>query len=886
LKIKLIAMLLLLTMLLGVFGCSGPAGDGTTTDDGTGDGTTPGGDTPAGEQLFFAGSGSQTFQIVYPGKDSECQAAAEYLKQIIKANTGVELKVTFDGDASAEYEILVGNVARTESRDLISESALGAQDFAIAVVGTKICLAASNPQAATMAVEYFVQKIVEVDATAKTMSVLANMNEVFKLGSDGAVTITAQDENYVEFSINPGSPQEALCRICYTGEGAWRIQTKNKVTDKFDDIGASQRLSLSLGELPVLPVEKITVAQNGNLTTVTAQDGSKVEINTRSFNMDFYTVGGKLSNTITNITSNQGGSYIEGSLLPDEAVFGTGERFNGANQRGKRIEMYTKDIWSQANACYMVIPLLCTSRGAGILINRYEHMWFDLANTTEDVWKVEVTGAVMDCYVYSTEKIADVLKRYSDLSGYAEQPEEWTYGMIVCRYSPDLSQKWTSMIAPSDDGRGEGVYDSIAKMEAYDLPWTGILAEPWSYPTEAKHKDLKELCDYVHSLGKKFLVYMAVGSASSGMGGYRDDYMLSIDVNGQSTIRLPVTTSGVINPDAGNPDTRTRVYLDITNPEAVEWFFNDYWEYLSKEIGVDGCKIDFCEEIPENYEINFYDKSMATDGTHHWYPAAYCAMFFDMLAQKADGGMNYTRGGGIGAQRAPYMWAGDQFRGWDSLKWQVSAVLSSGLSGVPYMSYDMSGYQYGSMSQDIAYESQVFIRGTQFTAFTICMQTHGKVRTPYKFADENPNYAYVTDLYRAYVKLHELLTPYITEYCEEASTTGMPVMRHLILHWQDDKKVYNISDEYMFGDAFLVAPVLTNAKSRDIYLPEGEWLDLNTGETITVGKEGKEIKGYAAGISVLPVFYNVNSTSETVTPELIEGIQEIFAYAKTVAYGK
>jgi alpha-glucosidase (family GH31 glycosyl hydrolase) len=90
----------------------------------------------------------------------------------------------------------------------------------------------------------------------------------------------------------------------------------------------------------------------------------------------------------------------------------------------------------------------------------------------------------------------------------------------------------------------------------------------------------------------------------------------------------------------------------------------------------------------------------------------------------------------------------------------------------------------------------------------------------------------------------------------------------------------------MFGDAFLVAPVLTNAKSRNIYLPEGEWLDLNTGETITVGKEGKEIKDYAAGISVLPVFYNVNSTSETVTPELIEGIQEIFAYAKTVAYGK
>jgi alpha-glucosidase (family GH31 glycosyl hydrolase) len=113
----------------------------------------------------------------------------------------------------------------------------------------------------------------------------------------------------------------------------------------------------------------------------------------------------------------------------------------------------------------------------------------------------------------------------------------------------------------------------------------------------------------------------------------------------------------------------------------------------------------------------------------------------------------------------------------------------------------------------------------------------------------------VTDIYRAYVKLHELLTPYITEHAEIASSTGMPLMRHMVLHWQDDERVYSINDQYMFGDAFLVAPVLTNAKSRNIYLPEGEWLDLNTGETITVGKEGKEIKDYAAGISVLPVSF-------------------------------
>ena len=65
-------------------------------------------------------------------------------------------------------------------------------------------------------------------------------------------------------------------------------------------------------------------------------------------------------------------------------------------------------------------------------------------------------------------------------------------------------------------------------------------------------------------------------------------------------------------------------------------------------------------------------------------------MFYDMISQKPDGGMCYTRGGGIGSQRAPYMWAGDQKRKWESLDFQLKAILSSGISGVPYMSYDMS----------------------------------------------------------------------------------------------------------------------------------------------------------------------------------------------------
>ncbi|MBQ8415723.1 MAG: hypothetical protein IJX13_02310, partial [Clostridia bacterium] len=523
-----------------------------------------------------------------------------------------------------------------------------------------------------------------------------------------------------------------------------------------------------------------------------------------------------------------------------------------------------------------------------------------------------------------------------------------------CRYAMDLTQKWSVDITPVKDNRRNGVYDTIAMMEKYDLPWTGILAEGWGI--NRNRDDLKELCDYVHSLGKKFLLYIPMGQ--NGTGSY-DVRQITPD---GFVYDIPETESGSFNPDRGE-EAEYRKYIDITNPLAMEWYLEEYWEELITEIGVDGVKVDFCEQMPEDYPYDYYNDygtNIANKGTHHWYPTAFNAMLYSAVGSKPDGGMLYIRGGGIGLQRSPYVWGGDQMREYNSLRYQLVGALSTGMSGLPYFSYDMSGYQYKTHfisteeqimtdpRRDIAYEAQVFLRGLQYSAFTICMQMHGQVKNPFDFAEytqyfvngeetrlfydesakrtyvyvaldgdvdkeqkpvrknyliyqdedgkdyvekngtkyyvearKNDDYVYVTDIYRAYIKLHELLTPYITEHAEIASSTGMPVMRHMVLHWQDDERVYSINDQYMFGDAFLVAPVLNDQYTRDIYLPEGNWLDLNTGETYEVGPEGKTLTNYAASIATLPLFYNQDTDSET-AEGLIDGIREIFDYLQKI----
>ncbi len=933
---KILPLLLLLSMLLSVLaGCGSPedstpqGSDTTAPQNNAGNGGQSPSDPLPTDHISIAHNGKTQYQIVYPIKGGETmKGIAEALGATLSELGGADIPVYHDSETKgSEYEIRLGSVKHTmEAINAIKELGdFGENDFIITVRDNIIYIYAENTVSLKNAIAYFTEKAIYCDEAQKYVGIRQSFEQAYLENLIPVAVYTGNDENYLYFTTDAGTLNEAYARVSFTGNKAWRIQSKYKQSDEFNDIGASQRLSLFLNEAPLLDLGAMTVKEEADRVTATAPDGSSAVLTLDPFSLAFYTPAGDLSQSITKLTTTAGGSTLVGDILPEEGIFGTGERFDSVNQRGKKLHMFTKDLWSRADASYMVIPLLTFTRGSGVFLNIYEEMNLQLGSSRiyeADKWTAEAVGANMDCYIYTSDRMSDAIYGYSKLSGFAEKPEEWTYGMLICRYGPDLSQKWSVDIPlynKDHGGRNLGVYDAIAKMEAYDLPWSGILAENWGIQYSwRKNDDLRELCDYVHSLGKKFLVYIRVGYVTPNYEGFEFDYLLTMtNPDGSISQNLPAASTN--NPDAGGGGGEFP-YLDITNPEAVEWFFGEYWAYLRDDIGVDGCKIDFCETVPEYYELNYYDQNQPTSGSHHFYPTAFCAMFFDMISQKPDSGMNFTRGGGIGSQRAPYMWAGDQKRVYESLQFQLTACLSSGMSGVPFMSYDMSGYQYGSGNNgygtgknDEPYqEGHVFVRGLQFTAFSICMQQHGKVRNAFEFADGvikkeyrggvwqyktlgtdedgNPIYdyliapgemSYITDIYRAYLKLHEYLTPYINEYSEIACMTGMPLMRPLALGWQDDKNTYSIQDEYMFGDAFLVAPVLDERYERNIYLPKGEWKDLLTGEIYTVGEEGMTLKSYKAELEQLPVFYNINTTS-TIAEDLLPGIGEIIDHINAI----
>ena len=422
---------------------------------------------------------------------------------------------------------------------------------------------------------------------------------------------------------------------------------------------------------------------------------------------------------------------------------------------------------------------------------------------------------------------------------------------------------------------GYGVREVVEGLIGAGMTPTAVILEPFSWASvigsPMRYQELKDIVDWLDTLSIKTMLYMSVGNPAKDAAGYRDSYALTATINGQKTNQIP-RLKKTDNPDAANTNAQT--YLDITNPHAVKWYMDSLWSKLIN-LGVDGVKIDFCEVLPNegvytngtSIQYDFYDKSVFDgegDTLHHAYSSYFISLFYkSMLEQKAeknldDGFVLLSRGGGIGSQRNPYMWAGDQTRTEQNLKTQLTAILTSGVSGLPFMTYDMAGYAYSKGGEYfkegmVEQESEIFIRSIQYTAFTSVIQTHGDVRHIYELSEEAQRIS------ASYTSIHNALLPYIRTLSQVACDTGMPMVRHLILHAPTDAHVYAIDDEFMLGDALLIAPILsTGTTAREVYLPAGTWIDLISGETHTVGAEGKTLS-LTLTHEQIPVFLNAAS---------------------------
>ncbi len=631
-------------------------------------------------------------------------------------------------------------------------------------------------------------------------------------------------------------------RITCPFDGAFRLQA---LVDGAALPGACETLKRDLGEAVSDECEELVVTQDKDNILISCEEG-EVCLTLSPFSMTFLYEGEEKC-TLTSLSK----TGFVSTLEDDTPIFGTGERFNLANQRGKLIDLYSIDRWCQTEGnSYIPIPLLMTNQGYAYFINRYERMMLDLDSKEDGTLSADVLEeGVLDLYIFFSDDPTEFLYNYSYLSGFSPAVPDWAFGIHVSRHG-----------GLKEFGSLPGILEMAQKMDEFDLPWDVAILEGWEPYDYLGLKDLEKLNAYFAAKGKRYLLYQSCGryleyknkDAAEGelkeKTTIHDEFAVSDAITGE--VMLP--DINIENP-ADAPNARIYRWLDTTNPDARRQWFEDIWGPFATELGCSGAKMDFCEQFPGNRPLNFFD-GRSISGTHHWYPVYLNAMTHRNFAEKRgdDGAMLFARGGAIGAQRYPIMWAGDQLREWRFLPAMLRGVLTAGLSGVPFMGFDLGGYLVSRTPEENP-DVDIFLRGTEMACFSVCMQTHGKVRRPYDFEED------VIDVYRLYCNLHEALIEYLAEQGRVSCSSGTPLMRHLFLSHPNDETVYSIDDEYFLGDALLCAPVMEHADCRDIYLPEGEYVGLFDGKHY---QGNTTLKDYPATLTQIPVFVKCDHSSD------------------------
>lgn len=306
-------------------------------------------------------------------------------------------------------------------------------------------------------------------------------------------------------------------------------------------------------------------------------------------------------------------------------------------------------------------------------------------------------------------------------------------------------------------------------------------------------------------------------------------------------------------------------FLDVTNPDARKRF----WEIVQKNyhnLGIQNFWLDVAE--PEYTEYDFDNYRYSTGPAlqvSNSFPLHYAQTFYEgMTGAGQSEVINLIRCAWAGSQRyGALTWSGDIQSTFEALRCQVAAGLNMGMAGISWWNTDIGGFQ-GANIEDPAFH-ELLIRWAQYATFTPVMRMHG-FRKPVKellgigkvekspSGADNELWSYGEDVYEIllkYVKLREDMKPYIMRLMAESHQKGSPVMRPLFYQFPEDAHCWDIEDQFMFGDAVLVAPILYAGKTdREVYLPRGsQWVD----STGTVHEGGQSLR-CDAPLTHIPTF--------------------------------
>ncbi|WP_433627698.1 alpha-xylosidase [Halomicrococcus sp. NG-SE-24] len=513
-------------------------------------------------------------------------------------------------------------------------------------------------------------------------------------------------------------------------------------------------------------------------------------------------------------------------LDPDEKLYGAGEQFVEFDRRGREIDLWHEEpLGTETPRAYKNVPFHLSTKGYGMLVDTTARVHYDFGKTSTASASVSVADDAFAFVFFYGPEFDDVLRRYTALTGRPNRPPKWSFGTWMSRLGYESRDQ---LEAIADRLREERIPSDVLHLDPFwmrdrsstDLEWdTEQFPDPEGM-IEGLNEDGFHLSLWEHP-------HIPVGTDAFDEAA-REGYFVT-DGTGKPYV-MDNTCQG---------DYRGAL-VDFTDPDAVEWWKDKHRSLL--EMGVDVFKTDYGEYVPEDA---VFANGKNGQSMHNLYPYLYNEAVYEVVGEVngEDEGIVWGRSAWTGSQRFPMHWGGDPQTTWNGMSAALRGGLSASLSGIAYWSHDIGGFR-GTPTDAL------YARWSQFGLLSSNARCHGTTpREPWEFGED------ALDVFREYSRVRYSLLPYIYTYAEIATRTGLPVIRPLVLEYQDDPNTHRLDTQYLVGTDLLVAPVFKESGTRDVYLPEGEWVDFWTDERY----EGERTVGVDAPLEIMPMFVRAGS---------------------------
>ncbi|MCM1166159.1 MAG: alpha-xylosidase [Lachnospiraceae bacterium] len=509
-------------------------------------------------------------------------------------------------------------------------------------------------------------------------------------------------------------------------------------------------------------------------------------------------------------------TYIRDQLSMNvgEYFYGFGEKFTPFVKNGQTVETWNSDGGTCSDQSYKCIPFYVSSEGYGVLVNSSDKVSFEVCSDTVSKVSFTVAGERLEYFVIGGENVAEVLQNYTDLTGKPALPPAFTFGLwlttsFTTNYDEETVTSFIDGMAERDIPLEVFHFDSfwMKEFQWCDLEWDKRqFPDPPAMLSRLKAKGLKT-CVWLNPY---------IGQRSP---------LFDEGVKGGFLLKNP--DGSIFQCDMWQPGL---AIVDFTNPAACEWYASKLRRLC--EMGIDAFKTDFGERIPTNVK---YFNGADPIAMHNYYTYIYNKTVFNVLKEYY--GENkaclFARSATVGGQKFPVHWGGDCSAEYTSMAETIRGGLSLCISGFGYFSHDISGFE-ATATPDI------YKRWAAFGLLSSHSRLHGNnsYRVPWLFDDE------AVDVLRHFTKLKGRLMPYLWAQAIKTHTTGVPMMRAMVIDYNNDPACLTLDKQYMFGDNLLVAPICNERGDGEFYLPEGKWTDILNGKVYEGGRFYREKYDY------------------------------------------